>query len=78
MSAAAAAAPHEDSSSKGGGDDDDDNLLLSHVVPPSHILSDGRFVRLPPPTAQEHSVFFERAVASQRLISGDDNEVGKK
>ncbi len=54
----------------------DDNL--SHVVPPSHILSDGRFVRLPPPTAHEHSTFFERAVAAQGLISGDDDEVGKK
>ncbi len=77
MSAAAAA--HDDMSSRGGGNDDDnDNLLLSHVVPPSHILSDGRFIRLPPPTAHEHSAFFERAVASQRLISGDDDEVGKK
>ncbi|KAK1745196.1 atypical kinase COQ8A [Skeletonema marinoi] len=26
----------------------------------------------------EHSAFFERAVAAQRLISGDDDEVGKK
>lgn len=59
-------------------EDVEDNLLLSHVVPPSHILSDGRFVRLPPPTAHEHSAFFERAVAAQRLISGDDDEVGKK
>mmetsp|Transcript_17861 Transcript_17861/g.28037 ORF Transcript_17861/g.28037 Transcript_17861/m.28037 type:complete len:723 (-) Transcript_17861:179-2347(-) len=67
---------HKGSNDDSGGDDD--NLLLSHVVPPSHILSDGRFVRLPPPTAHEHSAFFERAVAAQGLISGDDDEVGKK
>lgn len=75
-----AAAAHEDISNTEGCDVDDDNtnLLLSHVVPPSHILSDGRFIRLPPPTAHEHSAYFERAVASQRLISGDDDEVGKK
>lgn len=69
-------AAHEGSNDDSGGGDD--NLLLSHVVPPSHILSDGRFVRLPPPTAHEHSAFFERAVAAQGLISGDDDEVGKK
>ncbi|KAL7496678.1 hypothetical protein ACHAWT_004764 [Skeletonema menzelii] len=73
------AAAKEDISNKAGDDGGDDNhLLLSHVVPPSHILSDGRFVRLPPPTAHEHSAFFERAVAAQSLISGDDDEVGKK
>ena len=69
MSAAA-----NEGSCEGGNND----LLLSHVVPPSHVLSDGRFVRLPPPTVQEHSAFFERAVAAKRLISGDDDEVGKK
>ena len=69
----------------GGGDNttyddsqNNDQLLGSHVVPPSHILSDGRFIRLPPPTAIEHSAFFERAVATQRLISGDDDDAGKK
>ena len=71
------AAVNEDNISKAA-DNEGDNLLLSHVVPPSHILSDGRFVRLPPPTAHEHSAFFERAVAAQSLISGDDDEVGKK
>ena len=66
------------SSKSKAADNEGDNLLLSHVVPPSHILSDGRFVRLPPPTAHEHSAFFERAVAAQSLISADDDEVGKK
>ena len=35
----------------GDGDDGDDgdDVLLSRIVPPSHVLADGRFVRLPPP-----------------------------
>ena len=52
----------------------EDDLLLSHVVPPSQILPDGRFIRLPPPTPLESSAFFERAVAAHRLISGDGDE----
>ena len=48
--------------------------LLSHVVPPSHILSDGRFIQLPPPSSSDRSAFFERAVASHRLITDADGE----
>ena len=51
---------------------DDSNFLLSHIQPPSHILSDGRFINLPPPSAIERSSFFERAVASHNLIVGDE------
>lgn len=56
----------------------DDNVLLSHIVPPSHILADGRFIQLPPPSALERSAFFERAVAVHDLISGDGEEKEKK
>eukprot|EP00970_Alexandrium_tamarense_P019138 scaffold13644_cov179-Alexandrium_tamarense.AAC.1 len=49
----------------------EEDLLLSHIVPPSHVLSDGRFILLPPPTSLDHSAFFERAVAANRLISAD-------
>ena len=52
--------------------DDSNNFLLSHIQPPSHILSDGRFINLPPPSAIERSSFFERAVASHNLIVGDE------
>lgn len=54
----------------------EESLLLSHIVPPSHILPDGRFVRLPPPPEVECASFFERAAASHRLISSD--EVARK
>eukprot|EP00804_Cyclotella_cryptica_P009504 CCRYP_006224-RB/>CCRYP_006224-RB protein AED:0.01 eAED:0.01 QI:279/1/1/1/0/0/2/1602/651 len=50
----------------------EESLLQSHIVPPSHILPDGRFVRLPPPTEAECASFFERAAASHRLISSDE------
>ncbi|KAL7541913.1 hypothetical protein ACHAXR_012251 [Thalassiosira sp. AJA248-18] len=66
-----------------GGDDNnradsqDTNVLLSHVVPPSHILADGRFIQLPPPSELERSAFFERAVAAHNLISGDGEEKEK-
>eukprot|EP00584_Thalassiosira_punctigera_P014929 CAMPEP_0172560014 /NCGR_PEP_ID=MMETSP1067-20121228/86755_1 /TAXON_ID=265564 ORGANISM="Thalassiosira punctigera, Strain Tpunct2005C2" /NCGR_SAMPLE_ID=MMETSP1067 /ASSEMBLY_ACC=CAM_ASM_000444 /LENGTH=790 /DNA_ID=CAMNT_0013349737 /DNA_START=268 /DNA_END=2640 /DNA_ORIENTATION=+ len=55
-----------------------DNLLLSHVVPPSHILADGRFIQLPPPSVSERALFFERAVAVHQLISidGEDERGG--
>eukprot|EP00581_Thalassiosira_minuscula_P014486 CAMPEP_0183734024 /NCGR_PEP_ID=MMETSP0737-20130205/42720_1 /TAXON_ID=385413 /ORGANISM="Thalassiosira miniscula, Strain CCMP1093" /LENGTH=221 /DNA_ID=CAMNT_0025967413 /DNA_START=12 /DNA_END=674 /DNA_ORIENTATION=+ len=57
----------------------DHDPLLSHVVPPSHILADGRFIQLPPPTAFEHAAFFERAVAAHGLISVDgEDERGAK
>ena len=50
---------------KHGADDNDRkdssaDDLLSHVVPPSHILSDGRFIQLPPPSLSDRSAFFER------------------
>lgn len=48
--------------------------VLSHVIPPSHILADGRFVRLPPPSASERAAHFERSVAAHRLISCDGEE----
>ena len=62
-------------------DDDDCNnkFLLSHIQPPSHILSDGRFINLPPPSTNERSTFFERAVALHSLIVGDDeNKIKRK
>lgn len=51
---------------------EDDLLLQTHIVPPSHILPDGRYIHLPPPTEAESSSFFERAVASHHLISTED------
>jgi hypothetical protein len=63
-------------------EDTENDLLQSHIVPPSHILPDGRFIRLPPPTEAECSSFFERAAASHHLISSDEaarkNKVEKK
>jgi hypothetical protein len=40
-------------------------------VPPSHILQDGRFVHLPPPTNRERSQFFERSIARHGLLEAD-------
>jgi hypothetical protein len=56
--------------------DDDVNNVKSCIIPPSHILSDGRYVHLPPPTINERSAYFERAVASHGLISIYDNNDG--
>ena len=52
--------------------------LLSRLLPPSHVLPDGRTVRLPPPTDRERSSFFERAVAAERLIPVDGEDDGKR
>eukprot|EP00571_Detonula_confervacea_P008657 CAMPEP_0172317842 /NCGR_PEP_ID=MMETSP1058-20130122/33011_1 /TAXON_ID=83371 /ORGANISM="Detonula confervacea, Strain CCMP 353" /LENGTH=782 /DNA_ID=CAMNT_0013032503 /DNA_START=97 /DNA_END=2445 /DNA_ORIENTATION=- len=60
-----------------GDESHQDDLLLSHIVPTSHILADGRFIQLPPPSALERSAFFERAVAAHRLISIDGDEKEK-
>mmetsp|Transcript_23488 Transcript_23488/g.42370 ORF Transcript_23488/g.42370 Transcript_23488/m.42370 type:complete len:312 (-) Transcript_23488:130-1065(-) len=43
-------------------------LVKSHVVPPSHILNDGRFVHLPPPSTAERAARFERLIAHHGLI----------
>ena len=69
------AQPTDDNSNNN--DHDDHDNLLSHIVPPSHILPDGRHIQLPPPSALERSAFFERAVAFHHLIAGD-NEKKKK
>jgi len=70
----------QQSPAKATEDGDDDNNkeshdnLLSNVVPPSHILADGRFIQLPPPSTLERAAYFERAVAVHGLISGDGEE----
>ena len=51
-------------------------LQSCSIIPPSHILSDGRYIHLPPPTSNEQSAYFERAVASYGLISIDNNNSG--
>lgn len=38
---------------------------------PSHILADGTFVHLPPPTAAERVRFFERSIARHGLLRDD-------
>lgn len=57
-------------------DDIDDHVsnVQSCIIPPSHILSDGRYIHLPPHTINEQSAYFERAVASHGLIDIDDND----
>lgn len=46
-----------------------DEIMQS--LPPSHILQDGRFVHLPPPSARERRVFFERSIAKHGLLQED-------
>jgi len=52
---------------------DEATLLRSHIVPPSHILANGQFIHLPPPSSIERSTFFERSVAESGLIDVGDN-----
>lgn len=66
----------DDENDNGHDVDDDVDNVKSCLIPPSHILSDGRYVHLPPPTINEQSAYFERAVASHGLISIDDNNDG--
>jgi len=39
--------------------------------PPSHILQDGRFIYLPPPSDAEKSKFFERSIGRHGLLEDD-------
>lgn len=58
---------------------DESSLLRSHIVPPSHILANGQFIHLPPPSSYERSTFFERSVAEHGLIDvGDENDIHGK
>jgi len=54
---------------------DNDKKAVAEIVtqsfPPSHILQDGRFIYLPPPTEMERSRFFERAIAKYGLLESD-------
>lgn len=56
---------------------DDDKNGVTQSLPPSHILEDGRFIYLPPPSLQERSRFFERSIARHGLLQ-DDMLVGIK
>lgn len=57
---------------------------VTQSLPPSHILADGRFVHLPPPTRKERIQFFERSIARHGLLQEDienkkqSNEQDKK
>lgn len=44
---------------------------VTRSLAPSHILQDGRFVHLPPPTDRERRHFFERSVARHGLLEED-------
>jgi hypothetical protein len=50
---------------------DDDNEEVVQSQPPSHILEDGRFIYLPPPSTVERCRFFERSVARHGLLEAD-------
>ena len=68
-------------SNKGGGGEgdnghNDDGVLLSRIILPSHVLMDGRFVRLPPPLALERAAFFKWLVVSCCLINVEGEEGG--
>lgn len=52
-------------------DDPEDNNGVTQSLPPSHILEDGRFIYLPPPSASERSRFFERSIARYGLLQAD-------
>ena len=45
---------------------------------PSHILQDGRYIYLPPPTDKERTQFFERSIARYGLLQDDLGETKKK
>ena len=45
--------------------------VISETFPPSHILQDGRFIYLPPPTSLERSRYFERSIARYGLLETD-------
>jgi hypothetical protein len=47
-------------------DKDKDLMLLQTSLAPSHILQDGRFVFLPPPSALEQRRFVEHAIGGAR------------
>lgn len=51
----------------------DDNSLshIAKTVCPSHILQDGSYVHLPPPSEFERTRFFERSVAKHGLLHDD-------
>ena len=44
---------------------------VTQSLAPSHILSDGRFVYLPPPTDRDRIRFFERSIARHGLLQED-------
>lgn len=54
---------------------EDDRIGVMTSLPPSHILEDGRFIYLPPPSNLERSKFFERSIARHGLLQ--DDMVGK-
>ena len=58
----------------------DDNLFdpVTQSLAPSHILQDGRFIFLPPPTERDRIRFFERAIARHGLLQGDLDRRSKK
>jgi hypothetical protein len=43
-------------------------VAVSVTEPPSHVLQDGTFVHLPPPTDRDKTRFFERTVARHGLL----------
>lgn len=49
----------------------DDAVKASETLPPSHILQDGTFANLPPPSKVEHIRFFERSIARHGLLQDD-------
>ena len=46
--------------------------------PPSHILQDGRYIYLPPPSEAERSKFLERSIARYHLLESDLSTDEKK
>lgn len=50
---------------------EEDKNGVTQSLPPSHILEDGRFIYLPPPSIVERSRFFERSIARHGLLQAD-------
>jgi len=62
------------SAPQGSADKDADDVTTTTTTttrPPSHILQDGTFVHLPPPSHDERIRFFERSIARHGLLQED-------